>query len=62
MTAAASEFPPSLQRVTGTQGPGRGGQHVSQTDILVQQHPATRAGTELQPEKLEQGREPNERE
>ena len=38
MTAAASEFPPSLQRVTGTQGPGRE-QHISHPGIPVLQHP-----------------------
>ena len=97
--AAASEFAPSLLSVTGSQGPGRGEQHISQTDILMQQHPdpppldihmtppddplatvsrdlaassitipkypnsaASLVGTESQPEKLEQGREPNEHE
>ena len=93
MTAAASEFAPSLLSVTGSQGPGRG-QHISHPGILVLQHPdppaldihmtplfretsqptaspflsirtvlrASLVGTESQPEKLEQGREPNERE
>ena len=38
MTAAASEFLPSMQRVTGTQGP-EGDQHISYSDIPVLQHP-----------------------
>ena len=38
MTAAASEFPPSLPSVTGPQGP-REEQHISHPDILVLQHP-----------------------
>ena len=38
MTAAASEFPPSLLSVRGSQGPG-GDQHISRSDIPVQEHP-----------------------